>query len=254
MQATTDFSTDVVVKLGNMSLPARVTAKEDERFTITIKYSKLALELDLVSVTMSLPPSRIEFDEPLESFHDVKSFQEVKCQQPEDPGHTANVSASSELSSYSSEWHDSVERFQSGEIMFALTQEFQNDVPVRKRLSPPGTSISSWELGAEVLKFSRSLLPDDAFYFHDLVYATRDSLQEALDAENVENLIIEFLAGDPRFFVVSIPDLGYSPITWHRWAQQFLLHPGAFNGWEALCDAPATAVARSGVLSSADVE
>jgi hypothetical protein len=248
MESTTEFSTDVVVKLGNMCLPARVIAKEAERFTITIKYSKLALELDLVSVTMSLPPSRIESDEPLESFQDVKYLK------PEDPGHTANVSASSELSSYSSEWHDSVERFHSGEIMFALTQEFQNDVPVRKRLAPPGTSISSWELGAEVLNFSRSLMPGDAFYFHDLVYATRDSLQEALDAENVEELIIQFLGVDPKFFVVSIPDLGYSPITWHRWAQQFALHPGARNGWEALCDAPATAVARSRVLHSQDEE
>merc|ERR1712173_246856 len=109
MEATS--ATDVVVQVGNMCLPARIIAKEDEMFTVTIKYSKLALEHDLISVTMSLPPSRVEFGNTWDSFREVKYLKAAQ-----NPVHTSNVSASSELSSHSSEWHDSVEGFRSGEI------------------------------------------------------------------------------------------------------------------------------------------
>jgi len=204
----------------------------------------------LVSVTMTLPQSRIEFDETVESIQDVEQLKP-------DPGHTANASAASELSSCSSDLHDDVEhddveKVHSGEIMLALTQEF-SEGKSQKRNAPPGTSISSWELGAEVLNFNRTFLPPDAFYFHDVVYATRDALEDALDTEIVETVILEFLVVDPRFFVVNIPDFGHVPALWYRWAQQFVMRPGR-HGWEALCEAPATAVLRSGALSKCTEE
>jgi len=230
-----------------MCLPARVIAKEDERFTITIKYSKLACELDLVSVTMTLPPSRIQFDET------PKSLPAVKYLEPESAAavHKTSVSASSELSSNSSEWYSSAE--EEIEKKFSLFEIFEGKRQGVSRGRP--VYRGDWAglaLGAQVLAHNRSLMPEGTFYFHDLVYTTRDFLIEALDNEVVEDLVIEFVGVDPKYFVVNIPDMGCSPLSWHRWAQQFMMRTSDENGWLTCCDAPSTAVARSGILKCHD--
>jgi hypothetical protein len=197
---------NVVVSLGNMFLPARVVAQEEERLTVTIKYSKLAVELDLVSVTMSLPPSRVEFEEAPVSFPELKAstpqdsvhsideivpqasqVPETECLKPESPKHSVTVSACSGASSRSSDWYDDIEeeKRNSGEVNFAAIEEEES-----------------------------RLLPEHCFHFNDLFEAVRDGLANALDAQPfVEGIIFEMLALDPKLFDTSVIDLGFSPLT-----------------------------------------
>lgn len=183
---------DVVVSLGNMWLPATCIGRNDDEITVTIKYSKLAAELNVVSVTMSLrDPSRVELDPSSPDLFPGKPVEE-KEERPKltiECVHTTNLSASS-VSSTSSDslfcYDEEQEKFHSGEIDFDLFPEEVVDVPV---------------------------LPEGTCYFHEILDTARACLSEILDVEAVEDIVFDFLGLDAKLFVKRMPNLGFSPFT-----------------------------------------
>lgn len=186
---------DVCISLGNMWVPATCTQKQNDRCICVVKYSKLAASLNLVSLTLSLPPERVQSDDVPEVFG-INTFPPVEqCDKvPLEKGHSRlPLSSASELSSASSDliYDEKLEANLSGQIDFDLF---------------PDTEEDSNQTGTQ-------LTPKGTFTFTDIVETVRGCLRDIFDTQTLEALIQnDFLQLDYNFFETRRQDLGFHPL------------------------------------------